>query len=136
MEWIYRNFPNPSHIALTGCSAGASVLPLVYQLLHRHYNSVLKGGRSVNINTMMDSPVYLTPQSFMYNDIQNWYPWSIMQRAKFSSTRWMYSDWFSTKLWEHSIASGSKKDNWAIISYTNVSSSNASLQLVYVTLTY
>lgn len=52
LNWVYQNFPNPSHIFLTGCSAGGTAVPIAYDLINKHYNTLLKGGRSVNINAI------------------------------------------------------------------------------------
>ena len=32
LRWVYKHYPNPSHIILTGCSAGGTPLPVVYDL--------------------------------------------------------------------------------------------------------
>jgi len=65
LRWVFRHFPNPSHIFLTGCSAGGTAVPVAYSVLDRHYNTLLKGGRNVQISSIMDSSVYLTPSYFL-----------------------------------------------------------------------
>ena len=109
LRWIFKNFPNPSHIALTGCSAGATPLPVVYDLLSQHYNTIFKGGRTVNINVILDSPVYLTPEYFLSNGIDNWNPWSIVKRTQFNIKKWRYDELYSTKLWDNVLRRGSNK---------------------------
>jgi hypothetical protein len=52
LRWIFANFPNPNHIALTGCSAGGTSLPVVYDLLNKHYNKF--GVRTTQVNTIID----------------------------------------------------------------------------------
>ena len=37
MEWVFENFPNPSHIVLTGCSAGGTALPIAYDMLNSKF---------------------------------------------------------------------------------------------------
>lgn len=34
LKWVFANFPSPSHIVLTGCSAGGTALPVAYDLLN------------------------------------------------------------------------------------------------------
>ena len=55
LNWIFNNFPNPTHIFLTGCSAGGTAVPIAYDLMNKHYNSFLRGGpRAVNINAISE----------------------------------------------------------------------------------
>ncbi len=61
LNWVFSNFPNPTNIFLTGCSAGGTAVPIAYDLINKHYNSFLKGGsRSVNINTISEFYLYST----------------------------------------------------------------------------
>jgi len=124
LKWVYRHFPNPSHILLTGCSAGGSPLPVVYDLMYHHYNSFLKGGRSVNINTLMDSAVYLTPKYFINNGMVNWNVDTILKQTNFDLDQ-EHSVQYSTRLWEHVLSRGSMKDKWGFISHTSDSVSIA-----------
>jgi hypothetical protein len=87
LQYIYDNFPNPTHIFLTGCSAGGTAVPIAYDLLNRHYNSLVRGGRSVNINVVMDSSVYLTPAEFLENGLGNWGVKSVMGKIYFDFDR-------------------------------------------------
>jgi len=128
LQWVYKNFPNPSHIALTGCSAGGTALPVAYDLLYKHYNSFFSGGRSVNINVLMDSAVYLTPEYFMYNGLENWNVWTILKKTKFNLNKWKYNEMYSTKLWEHVLRRGSRRDRWGFLSHTSDDVSLAYLQ--------
>ncbi len=55
LNWVYSNFPNPTNIFLTGCSAGGTAVPIAYDLINKHYNTFLKGGpRSVNVNAISE----------------------------------------------------------------------------------
>jgi len=118
LHWVYKHFSNPSHVFLTGCSAGGSPLPVVYDLLNHHYNSFLKGGRTVNINTIMDSAVYLTPKYFMSNSMPNWNTDTILEQTKFNQDQ-EHSVQYSTYLWKHILQRGSRKDKWGFLSHTN-----------------
>ena len=118
LRWVYQHFSNPSHILLTGCSAGGSPLPVVYDLVYHHYNSFLKGGRTVNINTIMDSAVYLTPKYFLNNGMPNWNVETILNQVKFN-TEQEQSVQYSTYLWKHAIKRGSRNDKWGFLSHTN-----------------
>jgi hypothetical protein len=117
-DWIYENFPNPSHVFLTGCSAGGTVLPVAYDLINNHYNSFLKGGRSLNINTIIDSAVYLTPSYFLEYGIDNWNPWTVLDKTQFPYNTYKYNINYSTRLWEHVLSRGSRKDQWGFVTHT------------------
>ncbi len=119
LQWIYDNFPNPSHVFLTGCSAGGTALPVAYDLINNHYNSFLKGGRTVNINTIIDSAVYLTPSYFLEYGIDNWNPWTVLDKTMFPYDQYKQNINYSTRLWEHVLSRGSKKDQWGFVTHTN-----------------
>ncbi len=119
LRWIYKQFPNPSHIFITGCSAGGTVLPVAYDLVNNHYNSFLKGGRTVNVNTIIDSAVYLTPSYFLEYGIDNWNPWTILSKIMFPYNKYKYNINYSTNLWEHVLRRGSRNDKWGFVTHTN-----------------
>jgi hypothetical protein len=118
LNWVYKQFPNPSHFFLTGCSAGGTALPVAYDLINNHYNSFLKGGRSVNINTIIDSAVYLTPSYFLEYGIDNWNPWTVLDKMGFPYSEYKYNIHYSTRLWEHALKRGSNKDQWGFVTHT------------------
>ena len=130
LRWVYKHYPNPSHIILTGCSAGGTPLPVVYDLLNSHYNSMLKGGRTVNINTIIDSAVYLTPSYFLTYGLDNWNPWTILDEVRFKYDKWKRNVQYSTKLWEHVLKRGSRHDKWGFLSHTYVSRSSSILKFI------
>lgn len=88
LQWIYTNFPNPTHIFLTGCSAGGTALPIAYDLIQKHYNSLLRGSgigmKSVDVGVVMDSSVYLTPDVFLQEYYGNWGVQSVMKKIGFN----------------------------------------------------
>lgn len=127
MEWVFANFPNPSHIVLTGCSAGGTVLPIAYDMLNSkfqwfdvwigkgvlqltnqfllmlvHYNRWTRsppGIRSVQISTVGDSSVYLTPTYFLENAFGNWNPAPIMKKLGFNFQKYSDNESYSTEVW-------------------------------------
>ena len=117
LRWIFTNFPNPHHIALTGCSAGGTVLPVAYDYLNKHYNRL--GSRSVQINVITDSPVYLTPSYFLLYALDNWNPWPVIQRMGFNYRKWRYDTDYPTRVWDHVLRRGSNEDRWGFVSHTN-----------------
>eukprot|EP00978_Attheya_sp_CCMP212_P026134 scaffold85302_cov49-Attheya_sp.AAC.1 len=123
LRWIFKNFPKPSHIALTGCSAGATALPIAYSLLQQHYNQFLV--RNVQISTISDSPVYLTPSYFLENALDNWNPWQIMYRTGFPYETWRYNEEYPTRVWDHILRRGSNRDKWGFVTHTNDETSQA-----------
>ncbi|CAB9512489.1 Pectinacetylesterase [Seminavis robusta] len=119
LEWIYDNFPHPEHIAITGCSAGATVLPLVYDLLFHHYNRFKTGGkRTTSLSTVLDSPVFLTPENFLQYGLPNWNVEPMMKKVRFNFDKYSHSEEFSTKLMEHVLKRGYRKNQWGVISHT------------------
>lgn len=114
------NFPNPSHIFLTGCSAGGTVVPVAYDIINKHYNTLLKGGRSVNINSIMDSSVYLTPSYFLTNGFPNWNPNSIMKKKLgFNYNKYQYDERYPDMVWHHVLKRGSSKDSWGFVTHSS-----------------
>ena len=123
LEWVYKNFPNPRHIFLTGCSAGGTAVPIAYDLLNKHYNTFLKGGggplpRAVNINVIMDSSVYLTPTYFLENSFQNWNPGTIMKKIGFNYEKYGHHDDYADIVWHHILRRGSSSDRWGFVTHT------------------
>jgi membrane associated rhomboid family serine protease len=117
LRYVFRNFKNPKHIALTGCSAGGTVLPVAYDLINKHYNRF--GTRSVQINVIADSPTYLTPTYFLTYGLGHWNPWPIMKRIGFNYEKWRYSEEYPTATWDHVLKRGSNRDQWGFTSHTN-----------------
>ena len=117
LRWIFRNFENPSHIVLTGCSAGGAILPIAYDLIRKHYSRV--GRRTVQLSTIGDSPVYLTPSYFLQNAFGNWYPDTVMNKIGFNFYKWRYADDYPTRTWSHILKRGSNKDQWGFVSHTD-----------------
>jgi Pectinacetylesterase len=117
LRWLFKNFDNPSHIVLTGCSAGGSILPVVYDLIRKHYSHI--GRRTVQIATIGDSPVYLTPDYFLENGFGNWNPETLTNRIGFNFKKWRYSDDYSTRVWGHVLKRGHNKDQWGIVTHNN-----------------
>ena len=116
LQWVYTHYPDPSHILVTGCSAGGTILPVVYDLLYQHYNSV---ERKVNINTIIDSAVYLTPSDFFDFGFPNWNPASLLSEIGFDYDQSSGNEFYSNILWEHIINRGSSQDKWGFLSHTH-----------------
>jgi membrane associated rhomboid family serine protease len=117
LRWLFKNFDNPSHIVLTGCSAGGSILPVVYDLIRKHYSHI--GRRTVQISIIADSPVYLTPEYFLENGFGNWNPETLTNKIGFNYKKWRYSDEYSTRVWGHVLKRGHNKDQWGIVTHNN-----------------
>ena len=111
LDWVFSNFPNPTHIFLTGCSAGGTAVPIAYDLINKHYNKF--GPRSVNINSIMDSSTYLTPAYFLENGYPSWNPSTIMQKKlRFNFQKYQYSTSYPDLVWDHVLRRGSNRDRW------------------------
>lgn len=124
MRYIFKNFQRPSHIALTGCSAGGTALPLAYNLLERHYTKF--GVRSTQISVLADSPVFLTPSYFLNNAFDNWNTRSLVgKEIGFNYNKWRYDEQYPVKLWDYILRKGSNRDRWGFIShYSDPTSQN------------
>merc|ERR1711957_933974 len=83
----------------------------------------ITGGRSTSISVIMDSAVYLTPQYFLSNSIENWNPRTVMNLVNFNYEKWQNDETFFTKLWDHVLQRGWEKDKWGFLSHTYDSTS-------------
>ena len=117
LRWVFKNFPNAQHFALTGCSAGGTGLPIVYDLVRKHYNHF--GIRKVQINTISDSPVYLTPSYFLENALDNWNPFPMLDRVGFNYNKYRYSEEYPTAAWDYILRKGANKDRWGFVSHVS-----------------
>jgi hypothetical protein len=116
LQWVYKNFPTPTHIFLTGCSAGGTAIPIAYDLINKHYN---KGGlRLVNINAIMDSSVYLTPSYFLHNGYPNWNAGSVMTTIGINYEKLKYDEAYPDIVWDHVLKRGSNSDRWGFVTHT------------------
>jgi hypothetical protein len=118
LTWIFKNFKRPTDICLTGCSAGGTAVVPVYRAFHNQYNGGLNPLRT-QINTIADSPVYLTPEYFLNNALDNWLPDEYFQRLGIPYERYRSSEEYSTLIWDFVLRKGSNKDRLAIVSHTN-----------------
>eukprot|EP00980_Cylindrotheca_fusiformis_P001406 scaffold345_cov134-Cylindrotheca_fusiformis.AAC.17 len=159
IKWVFENFPNPSHIVLTGCSAGGTALPIAYDLLNSklpnflysflavcpvsrlslsdispmlscsylqkyivHYNGWTRsppGMKSVQISTVADSAVYLTPTYFLENALSNWDPQPIMKKINFPYNKYKDDEEYSSLVWNHVLDRGPNSDKWGFITHNN-----------------
>jgi membrane associated rhomboid family serine protease len=117
LQYVFRNIPNPSHVILTGCSAGGTALPLAYHYIHAHYNKMFT--RRTHISVMADSPVYLTPTYFLENGMPKWNSNAIVKKIGFPFNKWQYSKDYPTKLWEYILNHGNKHHPWGFVSHTH-----------------
>lgn len=117
LRWVFKNFPAAKHIALTGCSAGGTGVPIVYDIVRKHYNHF--GIRKVQINAITDSPVYLTPAYFLENALDNWNPWQILKRTGWNYNKFRYSEEYPTAAFDYILRKGSNRDRWGFVSHTD-----------------
>jgi len=116
LKWIYHNFPHLRHASVTGCSAGGTAVPIVQQLLHKHYNHF--GNRVTQLTAMADSPVYLTPSYFLENAIGNWNPGPILSSIGIAYDKYRTTEDFPTLMWDYILRKGNNKNRWGFVSHT------------------
>ena len=117
LRWVFRNFPSAKHVVITGCSAGGTGVPIVYDLVRKHYNNF--GIRKVQINSIADSPVYLTPTYFLENALDHWNPWKILNRVGWNYNKYRYSEEYPTAAWDYILRKGVNRDRWGFVSHTS-----------------
>jgi hypothetical protein len=65
-DWIYRNFPSPDRIFVSGSSGGADAALMHYAYLRQHYSGVQ------NWSFLADSSFGVVTNDFLTTDIANW----------------------------------------------------------------
>ena len=115
LRWVYHNFPNLRHASVTGCSAGGTAVPVVQQLLHKHYNHF--GNRATQVSSMIDSPVYLTPTYFLENALDHWDPEPILSSIGIPYEKFRSSEAYPTLMWDLILKKGSNKNRWGFVSH-------------------
>jgi hypothetical protein len=116
LKWVYHNFPNLRHASVTGCSAGGTAVPVVEQLLHKHYNHF--GNRATQVASMSDSPVYLTPTYFLENALDHWDPEPILSSIGIPYEKFRSSEDYPTMMWDYILRKGNNKNRWGFVSHT------------------
>jgi len=116
LQWIFENFPNPESIFITGCSAGATPLPVLYDLINTHYNKD-GGDNSVNIDVVADSSVFLTPISFMKNYLSTWNIDTILDKIDFDFEEYRFNESFPSAVLDHVLERSKKTDDIGYVSH-------------------
>jgi hypothetical protein len=117
LKWVYRNFPKLRHAAVTGCSAGGTAVPVVQQMIQKHYNHF--GNRATQVASIADSPVYLTPRYFLANALDNWDPKPILSSIGIPYDKYRSSEDYPTMMWDYILRKGSNKNRWGFVSHTD-----------------
>jgi hypothetical protein len=129
LNWMYKNFPPTSslrHVAITGCSAGGTAVPVVQQLIHQHYNHF--GYRSTQIASIVDSPVFLTPSYFLQNSLPNWNVVPILHKIDLPFSQFLFDqglgsgssdEEYPTMMWDYILKRGDNRNRWGFISHTS-----------------
>jgi hypothetical protein len=117
LDWMYRNFRSPRHVAVTGCSAGATAVPVVQQLINQQYNHF--GNRNTQVNALTDSPVYLTPTYFLENALGNWNPEPLMSKIGLPYNKYRTTEEYPTLLWDFILRKGDNRNRWGFVSHTS-----------------
>lgn len=87
-----------------------------------HYNRWTRsppGIRSVQISTVADSAVYLTPTYFLENAYGNWNPQPIMKKISFPFNKYKDNENYSSEVWNHVLKRGPNSDQWGFITHNN-----------------
>lgn len=114
LQWIFHNFKDPSHIVLTGCSAGATPLPVVYRMVNEHYKA---RGKDVEVEVIADSPVYLTPPNFMDNSFENWNHETVMKMIGFDYDAHKEDEHYATSVLDYVLDNSDESDGFGMFSH-------------------
>jgi len=114
LKWIFVNFPDPSHIFITGCSAGATPFPVVYEIINSHY---MANGKLVEINGIADSPVYLTPTYFLQNGLMHWNVKTVMDLIGFDYDAYKDDENFPNEVLDHALENSKETDQWGYVTH-------------------
>ena len=114
LQWIFANFPDPSHVFITGCSAGATPFPVVYYIINSYY---MENGKDVVINGIADSPVFITPSYFLENGIQHWNVGKIMDSIGFDFETYKNDESFPNAVMEYVLQKSKKTDQWGYVTH-------------------
>ena len=114
LQWVFDNFPDPRHIFITGCSAGATPFPVVYDLINSHYTAI---GKDVNINGIADSPVFITPSYFLKNGIQHWNLDAIMDKIGFDFEKYKNDESFPSAVMDFVLDKSKTTDQWGYVTH-------------------
>lgn len=117
LDWMYRNFRSPRHVAVTGCSAGGTAVPVVQQLINQRYNHF--GNRNTQVNALTDSPVYLTPTYFLESAMDNWNPEPLMSKIGLPYDRYRTTEEYPTLTWDFILRKGDNRNRWGFTSHTS-----------------
>lgn len=120
LRWIFDNFPEPSAFVITGCSAGATPLMVVYDLINSHYNKGAfddEDGHQVRLIVIEDSPVFLTPPYYLRNYLPNWNVGTIFDLVDFDFELYKLDETFPDAVREHVIRRGKVSDEFALVTH-------------------
>ena len=119
VRWVLENFPNPSHVVLTGCSAGATPLVVAYDLINSHYSSTAAGGgrSAARIDVVADSPVFLTPPHHLRNNLPSWNVGTILGLVGFDLGAHGCDEDFPNALLDHAMRRGEDSDEVVFVTH-------------------
>lgn len=119
LQWVFENFPNPSHIFLTGCSAGGTPLPVVYDMINSHYKNALATSdyEELHIDVIVDSPVFLTPSYFLENNLPNWNFATIMNSIGFDFDSYKILESYPDSVIDYAMHRSKKTDQFGFASH-------------------
>jgi len=112
LAWVFDNFPSPAEIFITGCSAGGTPLPVVYDVINSHYSS-----KDVDINVISDSPVYLTPDHFLRNYFPNWNAGTLIESTGFDFESHKDERELPTFIFDHVLGRSKEGDDFGFVSH-------------------
>ncbi|KAL3810026.1 hypothetical protein ACHAXA_004465 [Cyclostephanos tholiformis] len=115
LMWTTINFPNPSAVVLTGCSAGATPLAVAYDILNSHYAKM--GVHDVRIDVIADSPVFLTPSYYMRHYLPNWNVGTILDVIDFDYEAHDDGEGFPDAILDHVLRGSKASDDFVYVTH-------------------
>ena len=114
LQWVFKNFEDPKHIVLTGCSAGGTPLPVVYRLINEYYKTK---GVDVKIDVLSDSPVYLTTNDFLENYFPLWNHQTVMNEIGFDYDSFKNDVQYPSAVIDYVMDGSDSNDGFGIVTH-------------------
>jgi hypothetical protein len=116
VRWVLENFPSPSDVVLTGCSAGATPLMVAYGVISSHY-ALSAAAAAVRVDVVADSPTLLIPPYFLRNHLPEWNVETMLGLVDFDFGAHEHDEDFAYALLDHAMRGGKGSDDVIVFTH-------------------